>query len=345
MNSGAMIQQMGCGLLAAAVFSWSSGALASTPTAILTPHADSTGFAQVQLQIDKLWATNGPTSSYSIAKAQCWLNTARTQYAENDRTGYVAEALAESARIATALEGRPASAPGFETPLIARSNRLRDDLWAQLALLKNQPETLACAGPSVACAEVNLVRAGHADVQTGWRQANPYVEMAQDGLRSARAEAAACVQPLPPVPVVVMAPVVVPPVSPAAQPILRLDLSGDALFKFGQSSRAAMLPGGLKSLTELADQLRQAKVIEQISVTGHTDRLGSPAYNDRLSYDRAATVLSYLESLGIKAGNTQVRGVGKKDPVSNCPDSLARPALIQCLQPDRRVSIEVTGIR
>ena len=48
-----------------------------------------------------------------------------------------------------------------------------------------------------------------------------------------------------------MAPVVVPPVSPAAQPILRLDLSGDALFKFGQSSRAAMLPGGLKSLTEL----------------------------------------------------------------------------------------------
>ena len=47
---------------------------------------------------------------------------------------------------------------------------------------------------------------------------------------------------------------------------------------------------------------------------------------------------------GIKAASTTAKGMGESEPVSrDCSDKLAREALVQCLQPDRRVSIEITG--
>ncbi len=317
-------------------------AMAATATVVVTPDAGSAAFGQLQLRLDKLKATGLPASNYSLGKAQCWLNTARSQDDENDRSGYVQEALDESTRIVAALEAQPKSSPGFETPLIARSTRLRDDLWAQLALLKSQPETLACTGREVACAEVRLVRAGHANVQTGWRQANPHVEMAQDGLRRARADAAACANPAP-VPVATATAVVIQPQPLVAQPPVRIDFAADALFKFGESSRAALLPGGVKAIERLAETLKRYQRIEAIKVVGHTDRLGSASSNEKLSYERAATVLTLLESRGIRSQQASVSGVGESQPLSHCSDKLARGALIQCLQPDRRVSIEISG--
>ena len=153
---------------------------------------DRRSLEDVQLRLRKLNESGIPQNSYSLAKAQCWLDTAKSQYHENDRTGYIEESLTEAIRIVQGLEIDKAAKVGFDTPLVARSSLLRNDLWAQLNGFKNQPSALACNAKTVACAEVRLVRAGHANQQTGWRQATPWVQMVEDDLVKARAEASNC---------------------------------------------------------------------------------------------------------------------------------------------------------
>lgn len=59
----------------------------------------------------------------------------------------------------------------------------------------------------------------------------------------------------------------------------------------------------------------------------------------------AKTAQAYLESLGVKSATAVAQGKGKGDPVSNdCSTSASREQKIVCLQPDRRVTIEVTGV-
>ena len=146
----------------------------------------------VQQRLRRLSESGVPQNSYPLAKAQCWLDTAKSQYHENDRSGYVEESLTESVKITKALEADKSAKAGFDTPLVARSSLLRNDLWAQLSVYKNQPATLACNAQTIACAEVRLVRAGHANEQTGWRQATPWVQMVEDALVKAKAEADKC---------------------------------------------------------------------------------------------------------------------------------------------------------
>ena len=281
-------------------------------------------------------------NSYSLAKAQCWLDSAKSQYHENDRTGYIEESLTEAVKIAQALEADKAARAGFDTPLVARSSKLRDDLWAQLSHYKNQPASMACNARTVACAEVRLVRAGHADEQTGWRQATPHIQMVEDALRVAKIEADKCPQPaLLAAGTSAGSAVSAPTVVVGKETYVLLT---DTLFKFDRSGREDMIPGGLQRLTEVAQRLKAYKSIQTLTVFGYTDRLGSDDYNDKLSDARAKTVRAYLESLGVRSASSLAQGKGRRDAVSkDCSASLGRQQLIQCLQPDRRVTIEVTG--
>jgi OmpA-OmpF porin, OOP family len=320
--------------------------------------ADRKTLDALQQRLRKLNESGIVQNNYSLAKAQCWLDTAKTQYHENDRTGYIEESMTESQKIIQALEANKSARAGLETPLVARSSRLRDDLWAALGQYKNNATALACNARTVACAEVRLVRAGHADEQTGWRAATPHVMMVEDALRRAAAEAASCVPASAPVVAVAPAPVVVNPVSvsapvpaPAPAPVIRESrketyvLMSDALFKFDKSGRDEMLPGGKERLAAVAERLKAYQSIDALTIFGHTDRLGSEGYNDPLSARRAATTLAYLESLGVKASKAQAVGKGKREPVTTqCSDKLSKAQLIVCLQPDRRVTIEVTGV-
>jgi outer membrane protein OmpA-like peptidoglycan-associated protein len=118
----------------------------------------------------------------------------------------------------------------------------------------------------------------------------------------------------------------------------------DTLFKFDKSGREDMLPGGVERLNTVASRLKTYQAIQTLTIVGHTDRLGTDEYNDPLSNNRAATVRAYLESLGVKAQKLESVGKGKREPVTrDCSDKLGREQLIQCLQSDRRVTIEVTG--
>lgn len=305
----------------------------------------------LQQRLRKLNESGVPQNNYPLAKAQCWLDTAKTQYHENDRTGYIEESLTESQKIIQALEADKNARTGFETPLVARSSRLRDDLWMELGKHKNNAATLACNARTVACAEVRLVRAGHADEQTGWRAATPHVMMAEDGLRRAAAEAASCAAPV----VARAAPAPAAPVAaapaPAPAPVVRevsketFVILADALFQFDKSGRDDMLVGGKERLNAVANRLKSYQSIATLSIAGHTDRLGSEAYNLPLSERRAATVLEALTSLGVKAAKSESLGKGEREPVTTqCGDKLPRAQLIACLQPDRRVTIEVTGV-
>lgn len=292
--------------------------------------ADRQTLESVQQRLRALNEGGIPQGSYPLAKAQCWLDTAKSQYHENDRTGYIEASLAESITIVQALEADKTAQVGLETPLVARSTRLRPDLWAALAQYKSQASTLSCTARTVACAEVRLVRAGHAEEQTGWRQATPHVQMVEDALRVAAQEAASC-------PPALSAAAAVAPVAPASavQTLTRETyvILADALFQFDKSRAEDMLPGGRQRLADVAQRLKGYQSIQTLTIAGHTDRLGDDAYNDRLSQARADTVKAYLASLG------------EREPVTqNCADAQPRAALIQCLQADRRVTIEVTGV-
>jgi OOP family OmpA-OmpF porin len=86
-----------------------------------------------------------------------------------------------------------------------------------------------------------------------------------------------------------------------------------------------------------------------VMVEGHTDRLGSAGYNQRLSLKRAESVKSYLVAMGgLSPAKVSAGGKGLTEPVTQPDDcrGMKRSArLIACLQPDRRVEVEVTGTR
>ena len=123
------------------------------------------------------------------------------------------------------------------------------------------------------------------------------------------------------------------------------DSSADSLFDFDKST---VKPAGKQALDKFAVDLRGAN-FDVITVTGHTDRIGSHAYNMKLSTRRAEAVKTYLvESAGVPAGKIEARGVDGANPVTQpgeCKGKKATKKLIACLGPDRRVEVEVVATR
>jgi len=120
-------------------------------------------------------------------------------------------------------------------------------------------------------------------------------------------------------------------------------LGADAMFKFDRYTRKFMLPDGKQKLDELAATLNRYTGVQAFNVIGHTDRIGSHKYNDRLSLRRAATVKQYLAEKGVDANLMKISGKGKRQPIVNCPGKKVTKKLKACLQPNRRVEVEVRG--
>ncbi|MGB0867199.1 MAG: hypothetical protein ACPGSC_11855, partial [Granulosicoccaceae bacterium] len=111
-------------------------------------------------------------ASYSLNKAQCWLDVSYHEFSRNDRSDFVPEALTESQRITDYLAAGNApdgmDNPAHNTPLVNDSALLRQDLWDIAANLKQLPG-FSCAAQQISCAEVELVHAGNEFNQQGWR--------------------------------------------------------------------------------------------------------------------------------------------------------------------------------
>ncbi|MFG6177383.1 OmpA family protein [Halomonas sp. THAF12] len=126
---------------------------------------------------------------------------------------------------------------------------------------------------------------------------------------------------------------------PHSTETMRLTLLADTLFEFDS---ARLSPQGRQQVSDIASRIRIDFTAPDVMVLGHTDRLGSGDYNQGLSERRAATVRSVLVSNGIAPSSIRSRGVGERQPVTRCEGTRATPGLKACLQPDRRVDIEVS---
>ena len=145
---------------------------------------------------------------------------------------------------------------------------------------------------------------------------------------------------------VVMAPPAPAPVAAVAPPAReRMSFSAESLFGFDQSTLRAE---GREALDAFAKRSEGAR-FDVVIVEGHTDRLGSTAYNQTLSLQRAEAVKAYLVSAGrFDAMKVSTVGKGETMPVTkpgDCTGTRQTAALIACLKPDRRVEVEMTGTR
>jgi len=138
-----------------------------------------------------------------------------------------------------------------------------------------------------------------------------------------------------PVPVAMVEPTPLPAIA-ACQPTLEtITISAEKLFGFDQ---AKLMADGKAELDDVAAKIKGNPDLELVLVTGHTDRIGSDAYNQKLSERRANQVKGYLVSQGIAASRLHAVGKGESEPVVACTDVKGKKA-IECLAPNRRVVI------
>jgi OmpA-OmpF porin, OOP family len=122
---------------------------------------------------------------------------------------------------------------------------------------------------------------------------------------------------------------------PAPKPVTQaMVIQADALFDFDKS---VLRPDGRKSIDDAVAKMKGVD-IEMVIATGHTDSVGTDAYNQRLSERRAAAVKEYLVSKGIPASKITTIGKGESQPVATNKTAEGR-------QKNRRVDIEFKGVR
>ena len=140
------------------------------------------------------------------------------------------------------------------------------------------------------------------------------------------------------------APVVqTPPPPPAPLPppprFEKITLSSTELFVFAKWDLQLPQP----KLDEIAAALNNNTQIDNVVITGYTDRIGSDKYNQKLSERRAGAVKDYLVSKGVDGSRLHAVGKGKANPVVECKQT-KRAELIKCLEPNRRVEVEQIAI-
>jgi OOP family OmpA-OmpF porin len=127
------------------------------------------------------------------------------------------------------------------------------------------------------------------------------------------------------------APVPVPVPAPVQE---KVTLSADTLFDF---DKAVVKPDARSRLDQLVGQLRDIN-LEVVIAVGHTDSIGSDAYNQKLSQRRAEAVKAYLVSKGVPANRVYTEGKGEKQPIADNKSAEGRSK-------NRRVDVEVVGTR
>jgi len=132
------------------------------------------------------------------------------------------------------------------------------------------------------------------------------------------------------------APAAVVAAEPCKPKFETITLSVEKLFDFNDPN---MQNGAKPILDEIAGKLKLHPEFKLVIITGHADRIGSAEYNQKLSEKRAQDVKDYLVSQGVDTGRLQVIGKGESEPVVACDGVKSRKALIECLQPNRRVVI------
>jgi OOP family OmpA-OmpF porin len=144
--------------------------------------------------------------------------------------------------------------------------------------------------------------------------------------------AAGCDGALVPVPPVAAAPAPAP--VPPAVAASKVTFAADAFFDF---DKYVLKPEGRAKLDDLVSKIKDVN-LEVIIAVGHTDWIGTVAYNQKLSVRRAESIKTYLVSKGMEANRVYTEGKGEKQPVADNKTAEGRAK-------NRRVEIEVVGTR
>ncbi len=299
-----------------------------------------------------------PIASYQFAKAQAWIDFARDEYTENDRSVVCEEALKQSVGIIAQLEAEKKDI-SMSTPIIPTSSVVRKDLWELAERLKLHPG-FHCGEDRVAQFEVQLVWSGHEESEFGWRHSKPYLQAAERLAREAVDLINACVKPPVPAPAPACqgcpsCQVCLPPVAVLPLQLPAAELTGTK--QLGASSGAERantpviaLPDAIHFALDRADiGIFSVPVLQQIvaalheypqlkiELGGHTDIRGTTDYNKDLSARRAASINNYLLAAGIDSSRISIRSYGKSRPKS--PQKGIRD-----YAQNRRVELNYTGI-
>jgi OOP family OmpA-OmpF porin len=137
-----------------------------------------------------------------------------------------------------------------------------------------------------------------------------------------------------------------PEPAPAPEPVKctpqmdTITVGAEKLFGF---DKANISNEGKEALNDAAAKIKANPELKAVIVTGHTDRIGSDAYNQKLSERRANLVKDYLAAQGVDPSIIEAVGKGESDPVVQCTGNKKTKKLISCLQPNRRVTIQAEG--
>jgi outer membrane protein OmpA-like peptidoglycan-associated protein len=308
------------------------GAAQDTASGAVTPQWLSTyasitsggdALAVLQQRLDKL---PGDTNSYFHTKAQCWIDAGKAEWDAHDQWGFVEEAIGQAAMITIGLENNTTLSAA--NPELRTVSTVRPDLWKIVNVIKSDPATARCpdAQAPLACAEVELMLAGHHAWTRNFSVAEKAIPGIQGNLRLSAEAALQCAVPNSPLP------------APTAAAAPRITLRADSAFRFNGGDVSALLPGGKAQLNAVVAGLQQAKGIRQLNISGYTDRLGGDAYNEKLSLQRALTVKDYLIKRGVTLPIT-VTGRGKANALVECTQA-QHDERVACLGPNRRVEID-----
>ncbi len=135
-----------------------------------------------------------------------------------------------------------------------------------------------------------------------------------------------------------------PVVGPEKAAFVPITLQAETLFDFDKS---AIHADGKKQLdNEVVGKMKAYPQVEVVLVTGHADRIGSDNYNQKLSQRRADAVKDYLVGQGVESNRIETDAKGESEPVVSCDNVKGKVSgkngkLVECLQPNRRVMVEV----
>ena len=156
--------------------------------------------------------------------------------------------------------------------------------------------------------------------------------------------------PPPPTPKPAPKPEPKPEVKPAPKPAkpqmmnveYKIELQGIAFAK------PELTDANKKDLDDFLAKEVKGVNVGAVIVTGHTDRIGSLKFNQKLSEQRALNGKDYLVSKGIDPKLIFWEGKGPKNPIpvtKFCDNKMSRKQLIECLAPNRRVTVEIVGTK
>ena len=135
-------------------------------------------------------------------------------------------------------------------------------------------------------------------------------------------------------------PVAAPAPAPVCKPkVETITIQSEALFDFDKSTIKGKYS---QILEEVAAKIKEHNDVEFVIVTGHTDRIGTDAYNQKLSQRRADAFNKYLSSHGVSDVRIKAEGRGESEPIVDCKGGKGFKELVECLAPNRRVVVDAS---